>query len=546
MDGGTDAFPDALKEQLRAILLQTQPKMMFMYNPQDGWTNHPDHKHVARYLQEELDTLAAGQTPRDRTDRLKIADLLQNKEIYQFIFPQSAERPFRQIFPITHSSWNEVQFQPDTTVNLKTFLPLDIQARKSLSMQRYVTQYPNSEVQKMQRFFATYPYEAFARYKVQSQTAIPTASPDLPAMRGNSLSGFQKTSPMFSPNLPAVEGNTLPGTSHNAFWPPSQPVKPSSFVMNGSASMQTTGLSNRVSTGHPYFAFFANSKQSAKSMDPTRMEAGKPSSAPGKVWRQMILFAPTIGLIGSSALITKSLPTGIKTSLVNTVRRTVGRSSLKPGNIDEGLKEFGQKVVGFDIFMKSLSGVSAALVSGQPSMTWGNLIQIIPSGILAFKRSDVLQNFATSMEILLGGLYTIGFANELKNKDPHTRSNQIRRYDMARLTSLFKLDNPLSLKQRLMSLPQVLADMAVFTMKDHVLLFQDLGRQAQKLGQKAGQLLVRGEHKAEPAKSLTSRLGEWIRILPPLKANYPFCFVIWVHCLSYCSPGKIRTLVKIL
>jgi LmbE family N-acetylglucosaminyl deacetylase len=183
LDGKTDAFPDALKAQLRAVLLQTQPGMVLMYNPQDGLTGHKDHKNVARYLQEELDALGSGQTPRDAQDRVKIANLLKNDSVYEAILPQSANAPFRQFFPLSDQSWKDVQFQPDDKTNLRVALPPDVQARKTASMQQHVSQYRQSDIQNMHGFYAAYPYESFTRYQIRTNQPASTFTPSMYALK---------------------------------------------------------------------------------------------------------------------------------------------------------------------------------------------------------------------------------------------------------------------------------------------------------------------------------------------------------------------------
>jgi LmbE family N-acetylglucosaminyl deacetylase len=190
-DGKTDAFPDALKAQLRAVLLQIQPSMLLMANPQDGITGHPDHKNVARYLQEELDALGEGRTLRDQQDRQKIAKLLQSGAVYQAFFPQSAANPFRQFFPLSNPSWRGVQFQPDANADLKVFLPPDVRARKAQSMGQHRSQYRNEDIQNLAGFYSMYPYETFTRYQIKTGQALPQFQP--------SLAVLQNTNPVNSP-----------------------------------------------------------------------------------------------------------------------------------------------------------------------------------------------------------------------------------------------------------------------------------------------------------------------------------------------------------
>jgi hypothetical protein len=233
-----------------------------------------------------------------------------------------------------------------------------------------------------------------------------------------------------------------------------------------------------------------------------RQEKKDPSTL-GKIWKNIILFAPVLGFIGSSTLIIKSLPRGFKTGLVNGLLKAGGRAPVAAEKIDGQLKAMGQRVLGFAVLLKSLGGISAGVVCGQPSMIWGNLIQILPAGILAFKRSNAMQNFATSMEMLLGGFYTIGFANELKNKDDKTPPEQIRRYDMTRLKSLFDWGNGLTLEKRLTGLFSEMAGMAKFTAQDHVQLVKDLWSK--------GIHGFSGNASERSVQPLKDRLSEWAK-----------------------------------
>jgi hypothetical protein len=243
----------------------------------------------------------------------------------------------------------------------------------------------------------------------------------------------------------------------------------------------------------------------AESISEKQPAEEKESSTLSTAWKKTILFAPILGFIASSALITKSLPKGLKQKLVNGTLKAAGRTPLPIDKIDNGLKNFGQKFLGFAVLLKSLGGISAGIVSGQPSMIWGNLIQIIPSGILAFKKSNAMQNLATSMEMLLGGFYTIGFANELKNKDPKTSPDQIRKYDMTHLKSLFDRKNDLTVEKRLTGLLGELGHMAAFTIEDHILLVKDLG-------QKAIQAFSKKEASPdEPQPTFKSKLEQWTK-----------------------------------
>jgi LmbE family N-acetylglucosaminyl deacetylase len=183
MDGKTGDFPEALKEQLRAVLVQAQPEMVLMYNAKDGLTGHQDHKNVATYLQQEFDAIANGQTPRDQQDRSKLSKLLQGNGIYEAILPQSASPIFRQFFPLWDPSWKDVRFQPDAKTNMRVFLPQDVLNRKQASMQQHTSQYRNEDIQKMNQFFTAYPYESFTRYQIQNNQPIAPFVPNMSALK---------------------------------------------------------------------------------------------------------------------------------------------------------------------------------------------------------------------------------------------------------------------------------------------------------------------------------------------------------------------------
>lgn len=296
-------------------------------------------------------------------------------------------------------------------------------------------------------------------------------------------------------------------TPNNYSWP---------TMSTGTADWAKQGTAPQWATSQTMALPFSKTDTVSKTQEPIKQEPvpgvsgeqpeeQKESSTLAKAWKKTILFAPILGFIASSALITKSLPKGFKTGIVNGTLKAAGHSPLAADKIDDGLKNFGQKFLGFAVLLKSLGGISAGIVSGQPSMIWGNLIQIIPSGILAFKKSNSMQNLATSMEMLLGGFYTIGFANELKNKDPKTAPDQIRRYDMTHLKSLFNRDNDLSMEKRLSGFVGELGRMAAFTIKDHVLLIKDLE-------QTVAQMFRKKETPSDqPQPTFKAKLEQWTK-----------------------------------
>lgn len=164
MDGQTGAYPEALAEQLRAVLMQIRPGELLMYNAHDGITGHPDHIIVAQTLQRVIDTISQGATPRDRQDRQRILPLLQTQNVLQAALPQSAQPYFTSPFS-QDPSWSCVRYEPDHLISQRIVLSPAVQERKARSMGQHRTQYRPADVAKMSRFITTFPVESYIRYQ---------------------------------------------------------------------------------------------------------------------------------------------------------------------------------------------------------------------------------------------------------------------------------------------------------------------------------------------------------------------------------------------
>lgn len=311
------------------------------------------------------------------------------------------------------------------------------------------------------------------------------------------------SAPSANYSWPAVQGfaQWQGGPSYASTSTPGLPAWPTQANPNGQTFLAAP-------THNPFLQGKDVPPQTQKEDEKTKTE--KQPSDLAKAWKKFVLFAPIVGFLGSGTLIL-----GAKTSLLNPILKVVGRAPLPVTAADQKFKNIGQKSLGIAVLLKSLGGISAGVVSGQPSMIWGNLIQLIPSGILAFKKSNHLQNFATSMEMLLGGLYTIGFANELKNKDPGTAPDKIRRYDMTRLKSIFNHSTQLSMEQRFTGLLSTLGSMAAFTIQDHVLLFKDLGKKL---------FNHQSKRPEEKEQTLKEKLSNWTKQPSAIKSQLAVLF----------------------
>jgi len=199
-----------------------------------------------------------------------------------------------------------------------------------------------------------------------------------------------------------------------------------------------------------------------------------------KIWDGFILAGPIFGLISAVALLAKSAPFGAKQSLVESAAKVLGVQTLSEKTMNR-LAKIGQRSMAFSWVMRSLNGIVAGLGEGQPTMILGNLIQLIPSIKLATKESASLRQLVLNMGVALGGLFTVGYAQSIKNKDPNTNPADIRRYDMSKLKALFDSKSGMSVLKRVSTLFSELVKMTGFAIKDHWIMVQDLVRSGKSI-----------------------------------------------------------------
>lgn len=125
---------------------------------------------------------------------------------------------------------------------------------------------------------------------------------------------------------------------------------------------------------------------------------------------------------------------------------------------NENLSRLGQKILGAGTIFTSINGIGAGVITGQPSMIFNNVLMLPQSILLATAKNNFQRSIANALSVALGGLYTIGFANELENKS--TKINNPRKYDFKN----FKLKN----------LPKELFNITKFTIEDHIKLLKEI------------------------------------------------------------------------
>lgn len=192
------------------------------------------------------------------------------------------------------------------------------------------------------------------------------------------------------------------------------------------------------------------------------------------------LAGPSLLLLGGLSWMLKGLPAGVD-------KKLFGRF-IKSGNVEEKLNtafsKFGYITLGAGGALLGANGILAGVTSNQPSMITGNILQFIPSAILmalslgtkrfSGAKAETLRNIAVSATMATGGIFTLGFANEIKNKDPNTLNGSMTSYDMSRFRSLYSRDSNISFGERVIGITTELSKMFAFTIADHARLLKNL------------------------------------------------------------------------
>ena len=192
------------------------------------------------------------------------------------------------------------------------------------------------------------------------------------------------------------------------------------------------------------------------------------------------LIGPSLLLLGGLSWMLKGLPAGVD-------KKIFGRF-IKSGNVEAKLNsrfdKFGYITLGAGGALLGANGILAGVTSNQPSMVTGNILQFIPSAILlalslgskkfSGAKVETLRNLAVSAIMATGAIFTLGFANEIKNKDPNTPDSQKISYDMSRFKALTSRKSGIGFGERIIGIVSELSKMFSFTVADHARLLKNI------------------------------------------------------------------------
>ncbi len=199
-----------------------------------------------------------------------------------------------------------------------------------------------------------------------------------------------------------------------------------------------------------------------------------------KAWDTFILAGPAVSLLSGLLLLAATPVKRLNGTPIEWAARSLGRKAPESALIQRSAS-IGQRMMSSSYVLRSLNGIGAGLLSGQPSMIVGNLIQLVPSIKLAMSESPSVRALVTNIGIFLGGLFTVGFANELWNKNPNTPEDKIRRYDMQQLKDLFNASSDIKPLRRLTGLLSEMGKMTLFSVQDHFLMLGSMAKTAVRL-----------------------------------------------------------------
>lgn len=160
-------------------------------------------------------------------------------------------------------------------------------------------------------------------------------------------------------------------------------------------------------------------------------------SAAKKFWEKFVLVAPLWSFVGGVLLLANTvLPhQRILKAVPALAKRVKSAEALK-----SQLSDIGRGIMSSGFVVRSINGISGGIVSSQPSMIVANALQFIVAPLMLTAHRPDQKTFANTLDMVLGGLFTLGFANEIENKigaqSPNHRIKP-RTYDMTRLKSLF-------------------------------------------------------------------------------------------------------------
>jgi len=218
-------------------------------------------------------------------------------------------------------------------------------------------------------------------------------------------------------------------------------------------------------------------------------EASKNSSALKKIWEGFVWLAPILYLTSGALLMAgqknRFLDSKIKDPLLKTVSSLIKRKTTDAKGLNAILETSAKKMLSAGCTFTNINGISAGIVCAQPSMILNNLINLPISFYISKTKKDL--PYIQALQFFLGGLYTVGFAGELKNKSL-TPSEQ-RKYNMEKFKKAFSLKSALNPAQRAFTVLEESFRMLGFIAVDHLLLIKDLFKLSLKLPEKLGKLI---------------------------------------------------------
>lgn len=231
--------------------------------------------------------------------------------------------------------------------------------------------------------------------------------------------------------------------------------------------------------------------------------------------QKLVLIGPMLGMAAGLLLVGAGLA-----SRIPSVRKQLeaGMAHVPAFNL---LDQGGRGLQALSTVLVNLNGIVAGVVAGQPSMLLANLFQMRYARRLFTARNNDQLTVANFIQLALGGLYTVGFANEISNQIRKNREGEDakgRVYNMSRFLSIFESD--VSLPQKVVRLATEIPSMAWFVVMDHVNLLKDVARETQgaakKLAGGFGYVLT-GKH-ADPDDT-TAAPGFGARVVDTVKAG---------------------------
>lgn len=208
-----------------------------------------------------------------------------------------------------------------------------------------------------------------------------------------------------------------------------------------------------------------------------------PKEPPAKVNLIGFLF-PIMALIGTPLMLITSL-CGVKTEnnalkyVPNQLAKILHLSSANQGMLTS--YKAGKGILAMGIIPKTIIGVMYGLQAQQPSILLAHLLQL-PLTKFIWQENKI----ATTVVYLMGGLFTLGFINDVENghlKDGLKDANveKPRLYNMARIKQVFARQSGLSFMSRISQFFSESAKMLRFSAQDHILTTQRALSEVKKL-----------------------------------------------------------------